>query len=57
MNNSVIKIDGIHATERIYPYSEHSTDWYAVLTISDEHGNAIDIIINNGILVETKWKE
>ena len=57
MNYSSIKIPGIHASERVYPYSEQSTDWYAVLTIKDEHGNEIDIIINNGVIVETKWKE
>ena len=57
MNNSIIQINGIHAESKVYPASEHSTDWYVVLTISDEHDNAIDIIINNGILVETKWKK
>jgi hypothetical protein len=57
MNNSVISIDGIHAESKVFAASEHSTDIYAILTIRDEHNNAIDIIINNGKIVESQWKQ
>jgi hypothetical protein len=57
MNNSIIQINGIHAESKVYPASEHSTDWYAILTIRDEHDNEIEILINNGKIVESQWKE
>ena len=57
MNNSVIQIPGIHADNKIFDNSESTTDWYAILTIRDEYNNAIEIIINNGKIVESQWKK
>jgi len=54
LNNSVINIDGIHAESKVFSKSEYSVDWYAVLTIRDEYGNKIEILIDNGKIKDAK---
>ena len=52
MNYSVIQIEGIHADAKIHSKSEHSTDWWAILTIKDNNGNKVEIFIDNGSIVD-----
>jgi hypothetical protein len=56
LNNSVININGIHANQRIIT-GEHTTDTSALLTIKDEYGNEIEIIIVNGKICSSKHKQ
>jgi len=55
MNFSTINIKGIHA-DSIEIDLEHSTDTSHLLTIRDELGHKINIIIINGEIKEV-WKD
>ena len=56
MDFTVLQIEGISIIRKVIR-GEHTTDVVDCIVFKDEHGNEVQIDINNGKIIHTTWRK